>query len=477
MVRKLSNSISSRRRISGLLFLVLSASATLILQSGTFRETQLRSAGKVGGEPRLISIQQLPLSEGEMCEWVPASFNPSAAVLLQAAASSQSTPAAATSTQAEVENRRPLRVIQDPYAGFSAVAVDPIRDEVVLTDENRFNVMVYDRLTNTPASATMSEPKRMIGGLNTKIQFQCGVYIDPGNGDIYLTNNDTVRNLVVFSRQAEGNVPPDREISTPYGAFGIAVDEAEQELFITVQHDGAVVVFPKMAEGEDPPVRLLQGERTGLADPHGIALDTKNNLIFVTNYGASRNERVGAGPAPDLDARKPNWPLGNWPSYRGDVVLGSGKFTPPSITVFSKNAQGDTAPLRVIQGPKTQLNWPTGIAVDPERGEVFVANATGQSITVYSATVNGDAAPLRVLRGPKTGLQDPTGIFLDTKNNELWVANFGNHSATVYRRDASGDTAPIRAVRSGPQNVATPLISNPHSIAYDVSREEILVPN
>lgn len=457
--------------------LVVIASATMILLSGTRPETQPRSAGKAAGSPQLISYEQLPPLEGEMCEWVPASYNLSFALLMQSAASNQSSPTVATSTQDEVAKRKPLRVIQDPYAGFSAVAVDPLRNEVVLTDENRFNVMVYDRLTSTPPSATMSEPKRIIGGLKTKIQYQCGVYIDPGNGDLYLTNNDTVRNLVVFSRKAEGNVPPDREISTPYGAFGIAVDEQEQELFITVQHDGAVVVFPKMAKGDDPPIRLLQGERTRLADPHGITLDSKNNLIFVTNYGASRDERVGAGAAPDLASRKPNWPRGNWPLYRGDVVLGSGKFSPPSITVYAKKAEGDATPLRVIQGAKTQLNWPTGIAVDPERGEVFVANATGQSITVYSATANGDAAPIRVLRGPKTGLQDPTGVFVDTKNNELWVANFGNHSATVYRRDASGDTAPVRAIRSGPQTVATPLISNPHSIAYDASREEILVPN
>ena len=51
-----------------------------------------------------------------------------------------------------------------------------------MTDENLFNNMFYDRLTNTPPDAKLSEPKRTIGGVNTKIEFQCAVYIDPQSG-------------------------------------------------------------------------------------------------------------------------------------------------------------------------------------------------------------------------------------------------------------------------------------------------------
>ena len=71
----------------------------------------------------------------------------------------------------------PLRVIRDPYPAYSAVAVDPIRDEVIMTDENLFSILVYNRLDNTPPGATMTEPKRRIQGENTRIEFQCGVYI------------------------------------------------------------------------------------------------------------------------------------------------------------------------------------------------------------------------------------------------------------------------------------------------------------
>ena len=47
-----------------------------------------------------------------------------------------------------------------------------------------------------------------------------------------------------------------------------------------------MVVFRKYAGRDESPIRLLQGDKTGLADPHGIALDTKNGWVFISNHGA-----------------------------------------------------------------------------------------------------------------------------------------------------------------------------------------------
>ena len=68
-------------------------------------------------------------------------------------------------------------------------------------------------------------------------------------------------------------------------------------------------------------------------------------------------------------------------------------------------------------------------------------------------------------------------IYVDTSNDELWVANFGNHTATAYRLTAAGDTAPLRIVRSAPADQPTLSIGNPHPVAYDSKREQLLVPN
>jgi DNA-binding beta-propeller fold protein YncE len=321
----------------------------------------------------------------------------------------------------------------------------------------------------------MTEPKRIIGGVHTQIEFQCGLYIDPPSGDIYAVNNDSVNKLVVFSRQAKGDVPPDRELETPHGTFGIVVDERRQEMFLTIQHDSAVVVYPKLARGKDAPLRYLQGDRTLLADPHGIALDTKNDLIFVANIGSAHQVRPGASAAGE--AAGASQAIANWPLSWDNAVPGSGKMTPPSITVYPRAASGDTAPVRVIQGPKTQLDWPSGVAVDEDRGELYVANDMADSIVVFSTSANGDVAPLRVLKGPKTLIKNPTGVFVDKKNGELWVASFGNHVATVFKPTASGDTPPLRVIRSSPLGHPALGIGNPHPVAYDTKREEILVPN
>lgn len=440
------------------------------------------------GSPRLIAYERLPEPDGDWCEWDVATLQAlrsSKVAAFQASAPGQRADApAGTCTEqgcAAVAARKPVRFVRDPYAGFSSVKVDPIRNEVILMDEFKFDILVYDRTVTTPPSATSTTPKRKIGGDRTKSQYNSDAYIDPKNGDLYVINNDSVPGLNVYSRQAQGNVPPDGELTTPYGGFGLAVDEEKQELFVTVQHDGAVMVFPKTARGDANPIRLIQGARTHMGDPHGIAVDPKNHLLFVANYGTTHQAVQGTlgGRRSSTTPRIPNWPAGNLMPYRyrDEVVLGTGAFGLPSITVFPMDAQGNATPVRVIEGPKTGLNWPTGIAVDPGSGEVYVANAVGDSIGVFSATAQGDVAPVRTLKGPRTLLKNPNGVFVDVAHDEVWVANFGNHLATAYTRTASGDTPPLRVIRSAPLDAPTTLINNPYMIAYDTKRDEILVPN
>ena len=287
--------------------------------------THVTPQTKVIGQERLVSIEPLPDAGGEICEPVPVSREEMLlAALEQRQEAREAAKAAPAGRSAATEDRsrlKPVRWIRDPYAAYSSVAVDPINNEVVMTDENLFQILVYDRTTTTPPSARLSEPKRIIAGLNTKIEFQCGLYIDPKNGNIYAVNNDTVDTLVIFDRNAKGNTPPTRELFTPHGTFGIAVDEAAEEMFLTLQHDSSMVVFRKYAQKEESPLRLLQGDATGLADPHGIALDTKNGWVFITNHGAvsSRSARPDARPSRRA-AQKQNWPL-----ERAAAVPGSGR--------------------------------------------------------------------------------------------------------------------------------------------------------
>ena len=477
--------------LAGAALSVLLAGRGTVLSLGGSFDTAMRDGAvrRPTGQPQLVSIEPLPQSlsqslsmmDGEMCQWMPASSSEGlVAALRQArpallsqgvggpAARAASAAAADGHTSLALE-RPPVRTIRDSFPTYSAVAVDVRNNEIVLQDENLFQIMVYDRMANTPPAATMTEPKRVISGPLTKSEFNCGLYIDPQTGDIYSVNNDTLDTLVIFSRNARGNVRPDRELHTPHRTYGIAVEEAKEELFLTVQDPPMVVVYHKYAKGEEKPVRVLRGNRTGLADAHGLGLDTKNGWMFVANYGSAAAYADEGGNA-----------VGTGTSLATEgtaMVPGSGRYYPPSITVYPIQASGNTAPLRTISGPNTTLNWPAHIYVDEEQGEVFVANDGDNSIVVFRVTDSGDVAPTRVLKGPRTLIQNPTGIFVDTVHNELVVANMGSHSATVYPRAAQGNTPPLRTIRSGPLGQPALMIGNPGSVAYDTKRNEIIAPN
>ncbi len=433
----------------GLLFIgIVSNIPTESSSAGPVRQTRETA--------QLISVEPFPESFGALCQWVPAS---TAATAFSIAGQE---PGAGADEDRKTEDIAipPVRMIRDPNPAFSSIAVAPESNMLVVTDENLFRVLEYDRRDNTPANARMTEPKRVIGGDRTKAEMMCGVYIDPVSLDTYVVNNDTQDWLVVFSKDTQGNARPDRELAVPHGTFGIAVDEGRQELYLTVEHQNSVIVYPKMASGQDAALREIKGSDTQLEDPHGIAVDTKRDLLFVTNHGSVKSTTPVEG-------------VGG----RGQQIRGSGRFEPPSITVHARDASGNASPLRIIEGPKTRLNWPMQMGVDMERGEIYVANDMDHSIVVFGVMDDGDVAPRRVIRGPKTGLRNPTGIGLDLKNREVWVSSMGNHRALAFSLDADGNVAPKRMVRGGPADEMGLMIGNPGGVGYDTRREQILVPN
>ena len=177
----------------------------------------------------------------------------------------------------------------------------------------------------------------------------------------------------------------------------------------------------------------------------------KNQLLYVNNWGLADQLTLG----------------------------GTGKFNPPSISVYPLNASGDTPPLRVIQGNRTQMNWPGAMALHAETGELYVANDVGHSVLVFAniASANGNVAPARVIKGGKTGLRNPTGVFVDSVHKELWVSNLGNSSAMAFPLAANGDVAPLRTIRSSPKSHLSLTFGRSTAVAFDNKRAELLVPN
>ena len=135
-----------------------------------------------------------------------------------------------------------------------------------------------------------------------------------------------------------------------------------------------------------------------------------------------------------------------------------------SMVTFRGDADGQEAPIRIIQGPKTG-GIGSRLDVDPIHDEIFTY--ARNTIKVYPREANGDVAPIRVIEGPDTQLERVYGIAVDPINDILVIglnSNFGTTEPNsqdpeglekgailVFNRTDSGNVKP-RAVIRGPKS-------------------------
>ena len=274
--------------------------------------------------------------------------------------------------------------------------------------------------------------------------------------------------VTVFSRTASGNTAPIRTLSGAATGLsfiqGLAVDVAHNELFVANGSGPAITVYSLTASGNTAPLRTLTGAATGMTQPIYMAVDPTNNELFVTNGNQtitiySRTASGNTAPLRTLSTvPAANSPVGlTLDLTNNELVVGTSGST---IDVYSRTASGNTPALRTLGGAATGLLGPIGLGVDVANNELFAANGSvaSPSVTVYSRTASGNTAPLRTLSGAVTGLAAPHALALDLANNELLVANTSSgNSITVYARGASGDTAPLRTLSGAATGISGPV--------------------
>jgi hypothetical protein len=203
----------------------------------------------------------------------------------------------------------------------------------------------------------------------------------------------------VFARLANGTLAPTRIISgvsTRLGrtTHGIAYDEANDEIVAPNPLAAAVVVFRGGAEGDEAPIRTIQGAHSGLSRPETVAVDTVHNELFVGDPG-NRN-----------------------------------------VLVYRRDADGDTRPIRVIQGERTGMHQIVGVAVDPIRDLLVVSSysRTGgvTGLLVFNRTDHGDVSPRATIAGPRTGIVRLRQIALDPGSGKVFVAAINNEYLPPY---------------------------------------------
>jgi hypothetical protein len=130
-----------------------------------------------------------------------------------------------------------------------------------------------------------------------------------------------------------------------------------------------------------------------------------------------------------------------------------------AILFFRGGANGEEAPVRIIQGPKTKLVYVDNVAVDATHGEVVAAQTLTDSVLVFNREPGGDVAPIRILHGPKTKLDHPWKASVDPVNNLIAVTT--KRSILIFNRTDNGDVAPKWVIEGPKLRAMTPRVLTP----------------
>src|SRR5438067_947279 len=165
----------------------------------------------------------------------------------------------------------PIRSVSDLFPTFDGAAVDTENNRVIFSDENRHSMLVYDR-TAGGSSNDVTEPVQWVFGPKAQLGYIAGVEVDPKRKEFYTVNNDGGDRMVVFSYDDHGNAQPRRTLTLPHQSWDVSLAPTRDEIAITVQQSNAISIF-------------IRGALTQIVGPVSVAIDVKNEELWVANYG------------------------------------------------------------------------------------------------------------------------------------------------------------------------------------------------
>ena len=182
----------------------------------------------------------------------------------------------------------------------------------------------------------------------------------------------------------------------------IRYDEIHDEYMVTNPLARAILIYQGGSSGNEPPVRVIQGPKTGIIGADRLEVDPVHNEILIPE---------------------------------GDHIL-----------VYSRTANGDVAPLRVLEGPDTRLLDAESVVVDPVNNLLFVGTqdrrmARGFSMSksmisgVRSCNCSRASTPSLAVMTSKSWPSRTREVTLrmvmesSTTMASLWLGNSNNSSA------------------------------------------------
>ena len=260
--------------------------------------------------------------------------------------------------------------------------------------------MAIGSLANPNPPSGMIPVDRTIMGLNyTRLSNNIGsLALDPALDYLYVGNGTSI--LVFYmASMANGDTIPLRVISGIGNTGSLFLDTTPNNRLYVGDDAFGVRVFnnASMINGPTASTRVI----TGLGTVHGVAVDTGNDILYVSNTTSAASNQINL-------------------------------FT-------ASTANGAATPLKTIT-PTDGVNLPVGgISLDMASDRLYVAGFTDSKVRVFDAVHNtpgGTIQPTKTLTFPAT----ISSVTIDSTNNRLYAVSLG---AIYILNGASAATDPI----------------------------------
>src|SRR5881409_488692 len=217
---------------------------------------------------------------------------------------------------------------------------------------------------------------------------------------------------------------------------GMGFDPIHDEIVVNSPLAQAILVFRGGADGEEAPVRVIQGPKTrilgmGYAALSTVTPDPHNNEIFIPIGSGGYQERGTGGPE--------------------------------GVLVFDRLANGDVPPKRFISGPDTMIRGGNAQVGIDHIADVMIAKSGG-AMLIFDRKAYGNAKPLRVIRGPNSKIG---GGQITTYPEKGWIITGSQGGGYgVWHVNDNGDVPPSWIIPV--QDIVTRIDDHPAQGAQNV---------
>jgi DNA-binding beta-propeller fold protein YncE len=421
-----------------------------------------------------------------------------------------------SSTQGDLPPTRTISPIQSPAGLFIDSASDRLY-AVQGRGEGQAAILLYE---NASTRSGQTSPDRTLTGPNTLFVSPAGIDVDTTLDQIYIVNNDHSASgdsaLLIFASPFTActdtvcDLAPNRIITGHKTgltrAVDLAVDAQLDRIYVSNPSDSTILSFG--LEGNLAPIKINAGANTKLEQPISFFYDSEIDRLYVVN----NSFRFAASSPPiTLYHQVSGTSLANSPPSRGltDTALRFPRaisldkarglllileWSPAQLRVYNLNAilsdlanplLGTNIPIssHLITTFTTRLDSPMAMAVDQEKGEVYIANDGNRSVAVYDLSNCTPAScpasdPTRVLIGANTQIVRPFGLFIDTERDILYVTDIGSNKVLAFdgAGGKTGDIAPDR-ILSSQTFAAADKLATPTAPFMNVAKDRLFLVN